>query len=142
MKMWSGIATIILTAGVSIQPAFSQDMNRDQQRVHQEDQPPSKQVKQNQDRKQVYGSDLMTEQERNEHQEKLRNMESGKEREAYRAQHHEEMQQRAREQGVELPDDVPRINQGKDKGQGAGYNNAAPAMRGRHGGGSGGGKGK
>ncbi len=141
MKIWSCIATVILAGGVSVQPAFSQDQARDQQRVHQDAAQQGGQTKQAQNRNQVYGSELMTEQERNEHQEKLRNMKSEQEREAYRAEHHEEMQQRATKQGVALPDDVPRATQGKGKGQGAGYNNGS-GMGGGRSGGSGGGKGK
>ncbi len=84
---------------------------------------------------QVYGAELMTEQERNEHREKMRSMKTEEERNAYRAQHHEEMQQRARERGLTLPDEPPGQGQGKGRGYGSDKPCAGPC------GGKGGGKG-
>ena len=79
----------------------------------------------------VYGRELMTEQEMPEHRERMRSFESEAEREKYRTEHHKRMQERAREQGVELPDEPgPRgkgmgygqnQGQGKSQGQGKGY---------------------
>ena len=73
----------------------------------------------------VYGYQLMTEQERAEHRTKMRSFNTDAEREAYRRQHHEMMQERARAQGVTLPDEpMPRgqgRGMGKGQGQGQGY---------------------
>lgn len=66
----------------------------------------------------VYGSQLMTNQERIEHRNKLRAAKTDEEREQVRLQHHEQMQLRAKEQGVTLPDTPPA--QGGRQGRGMG----------------------
>ena len=66
----------------------------------------------------MYGYQLMTEQERAEHRAKMRSFNTEAEREAYRRQHHEMMQERARTQGVTLPDEPMQRGQGRGKGQG------------------------
>ena len=73
----------------------------------------------------VYGSQLMTEQERNEHRQRMRNARNEQEREKIRNEHHQRMKVRAREQGIELPDQPPArggygAGQGKGMGPGAG----------------------
>lgn len=55
----------------------------------------------------VYGWQLMTPEERTAYQAKMRAAKTAKERAAIRAEHHKEMQQRAKEQGVTLPDEPP-----------------------------------
>lgn len=55
----------------------------------------------------VYGSQLMTRAERIEHRNKMRSLKTPEEREAYRAEHHRQMQERAKERGVTLPDAPP-----------------------------------
>ena len=65
---------------------------------------------------QVYGYQLMTEQERIEHQNKMRSLRTAEERERYRQEHHKKMQERAKQQGLSLPDQ-PRMQGG---GMGAG----------------------
>lgn len=55
----------------------------------------------------VYGWQLMSEQERAEYRTKMQNMKTEEERNKYRYEHHQEMQQRAKQQGVTLPD-MPR----------------------------------
>lgn len=77
----------------------------------------------------IYGSQLMTEQERLEYQERMRAATTAQEREQISLEHHARMQDRAREMGVELPDEPPAIGMG---GQG---------MRPRQGMGQGGGMG-
>ncbi|MCW9025272.1 MAG: hypothetical protein OQK73_11435 [Gammaproteobacteria bacterium] len=67
---------------------------------------------------QVYGWQLMTQQERAEHRQKMQSMNTFEEREAYRLEHHNMMQERAREQGITLPD-AP-MQQGKGMGPGGG----------------------
>jgi len=53
---------------------------------------------------QVRGRDLMAPAERAEHRKRMRSMKTEEERRAYQQQHHEKMQQRAKEQGLTLPD--------------------------------------
>jgi hypothetical protein len=52
----------------------------------------------------IYGSQLMTDQERTEYREKIRTAASEDEREVIRRQHHQLMQERARTQGITLPE--------------------------------------
>jgi len=68
----------------------------------------------------VYGYELMTEQERAEHRATMRSFNTEAEREAYRRQHHEMMQERAKAQGVTLPDEPMPRGQGRGMGQGQG----------------------
>ena len=82
---------------------------------------------------QVYGSQLMTQQERMEHRSKMQSMKTMEERERYRMEHHNMMQERAKEQGVTLPDGPPMGNRGMGGGSG---------MGGGMGGGQGGGMGR
>ena len=83
---------------------------------------------------QVYGSQLMTEQERNEYHTKMQNMKTAEEREQYRMEHHKMMQERAKAQGVTLPD-TPPSGTGMGTGTGGGMHQGM-------GQGTGGGKGK
>ena len=77
---------------------------------------------------QVYGSQLMTQQERLEYRQRLQNAKTVEERERIRAEHHRSLQERAREQGVTLPERPPvqgmhqgsRMGFGPGKGQGGG----------------------
>ena len=68
----------------------------------------------------VYGSQLMTNQERMEHRNKLRAAKTAEEREQIRLQHHEQMQLRAKEKGVTLPDMPPAQGGGMGPGGGMG----------------------
>ncbi len=60
-----------------------------------------------QEQKQVYGSQLMTQQERLEYRDRMQNATTAGEREQIRKEHHEQMQERAKERGVTLPDSPP-----------------------------------
>ena len=73
---------------------------------------------QNQAQEQVYGSQLMTPQERTEYQAKMRAAKTNEEREQIRAQHHEEMQERAKQRGMTLPDEPPARGMGGGMGPG------------------------
>ena len=64
----------------------------------------------------IYGSQLMTKQERIEHRNKLRAAKTVEERDQVRLQHHEQMQLRAKEKGVTLPDAPPAIGSGQGRG--------------------------
>lgn len=68
----------------------------------------------------IYGSQLMTEQERAEHRAKMQSFQTEQEREAYRQQHHKMMQERARAQGINLPDEPMPRGQGRGMGPGMG----------------------
>ena len=78
------------------------------------------------DRDQIYGSQLMTVSERNAYRSQMRALKTQQERDALRAQHHEQMQKRAAERGVTLPDTPP---QGAGPGQGGRGNGAAVQQR-------------
>ena len=64
----------------------------------------------------IYGSQLMTKQERIEHLNKLRAAKTVEERDQVRLQHHEQMQLRAKEKGVTLPDAPPAMGGGQGRG--------------------------
>ncbi|MEJ2525904.1 MAG: hypothetical protein P8Y73_10095 [Desulfuromonadales bacterium] len=68
----------------------------------------------------IYGSQMMTEQERLELRERMRAAETNEERERIRLEHHERMQERAKEQGLRLPDMPPEHGGGMGKGMGGG----------------------
>lgn len=67
----------------------------------------------------MYGHQLMTEQERAEQMARMRAVATEEEREQIRAEHHEQMQERARQQGIDLPD-VPMARGGMGPGAGRG----------------------
>ena len=74
------------------------------------------------DRSQIYGSQLMTPAERRAYRDQMRSLKTAQEREALRKQHHEQMQKRAAERGMRLPDMPP--GQGAGMGPGAGMRQA------------------
>jgi hypothetical protein len=88
----------------------------------------------------IYGRDLMTDEERTEYRERMRSAGSAEERERLRREHHERMSARARERGVELPEEPPA---GRGPGMGRGMGGPGGGMGGPGGGmgGSGGGRG-
>ena len=74
---------------------------------------------------QVYGWQLMSEQERNEHRAKMQSMKTAQERERYRMEHHKMMQERAKAQGVTLPDMPAQGGKGMGSGTGMGQGGGA-----------------
>lgn len=98
-------------------------------------QPQQRQQTQEQAQERIYGSQLMTDQERNEYRNRMRAATTEQERVQLRAEHHRQMQQRAKERGVTLPDDPP-AQRGYQGGPGPG-----PGYGGGMGGGSGKGSG-
>jgi hypothetical protein len=66
----------------------------------------------------IYGSQLMTRQERIEYRNQMRAMKTQEERNAFRLEHHKQMQERARERGVTLPDTPPAAGGGMGPGGG------------------------
>lgn len=65
----------------------------------------------------------MTPQERNEYRERRRAAKTTQEREQIRAEHHERMKERAKEQGLTLPDEPPARGGGIGPGGGMGPGN-------------------
>lgn len=84
---------------------------------------------------QIYGSQLMTQQERNEYRTKMRAAKTAEEREQIRKEHHERMKERAKAQGLTLPDEPPA----RGGGVGSGGGGIGPGGGGR---GPGGGRGR
>lgn len=79
----------------------------------------------------IYGSHMMTPEERLEYRNKMRSLKTPEERQALRLEHHKEMQARARERGITLPDTPPAgrrpmmrgqrgMGPGMDRGMGSG----------------------
>lgn len=60
-----------------------------------------------QEQEQVYGSQIMTQQERIEFRARMSAATTAEEREQIRKEHHDQMQARAKERGVTLPDSPP-----------------------------------
>ncbi|MBK7423536.1 MAG: hypothetical protein IPJ48_10780 [Propionivibrio sp.] len=87
----------------------------------------------------VYGSQMMTNQERMEQRTKMNAAKTTQEREQVRLDHHEQMQLRAKERGVALPDTPPVQGGGMRQGSGAGGGMGGGMGSG---GGMGGGKGR
>lgn len=78
----------------------------------------------------VYGAHLMTERERDEHRAQMRAAASESDRERIRAMHHEQMQRRAKERGMMLPDAPPARGPGKGPGPGGGMGPGSAARQG------------
>lgn len=75
---------------------------------------------QTQKQERAFGWELMTEQERSEHRAHMRSLKTEQEREQYRLEHHKKMQERAKKQGVTLPDESMPRGMGKGRGMGGG----------------------
>jgi len=96
-----------------------------------------------QDREQVQtqqtvGRAIMTDEERNAQRAKMRSSTTREERKKIRAEHHKKMKERAKEQGVTIPDNPPERGQGGGQGGGMGGGQGG-GMGGGQGGGMGGG---
>lgn len=76
-------------------------------------------------KEQVYGSQLMTQEERSAYRMKMRSAKNQDEREQIRLEHHKQMQERAKEKGVTLPEDPPA----RGGGMGPGGGGMGPGMR-------------
>ena len=105
-----GVAISCLGISVSAGALASDQENIQQQQVQEKVQ----------QQEQVYGWQLMTPEEREQHRAKMRSFKTEEEREQYRLEHHKEMQERARERGVTIPD-MPPESLGKGMGPGGGY---------------------
>lgn len=98
------LAVALLTALAA--PVLAQEQTRTEQQT------------QTRTQEQVYGSQLMTQQERNEYSARMRAAKTEQERERIRAEHHKQMQVRAKERGVTLPDEPPARGGGMGPGGG------------------------
>jgi hypothetical protein len=87
------------------------------------------------DQEQIYGNQLMTQQEKDDYRAKMGAAKSGEEQEQIRKQHHEQMQERAKAQGMSLPD----MPQSRGAGMGPSGSSMGTGSRGGSGGGMGGG---
>jgi hypothetical protein len=73
-----------------------------------------------QDQQKAYGWQLMTPEELATHRAKMRSFTTQEEREKYRMEHHKLMQERAKAQGVTLPDEPAPFGMGPGRGMGPG----------------------
>ena len=107
MIVWA-IGALALMAGAPLQAADTGAAT-----------PPAQQKQTARDR--IYGSQLMTPQERDDYRAKMRAAKTQQERDQIRAEHHKEMQARAKETGITLPDEpIPRGGRRMGRGIGAG----------------------
>ena len=109
-------STLILPIGIVSAADQERKQEQDTQKTQQQDQA----QKQDQEQKMIYGWELMSVKEREEHQAKMRTLKTEEERTAYREEHHKQMQQRAKEQGVTIPEVPAQRGSGAGAGQGAG----------------------
>ncbi|WAL84049.1 hypothetical protein OYT13_06285 [Pandoraea sp. XJJ-1] len=108
------------TVGVAVAQDQTKDQLRDKDQLQDRDRLKDKDLLQDrtrdrtqtQSRDTIYGSQLMTPSERNEYRAKMRAAKTVREREALRLEHHRQMQERARERGVTLPDMPPARGSG------------------------------
>jgi len=73
-----------------------------------------------QEQEHIYGSQMMTEQERNEYRSRMQAAKTNEEREQIRMEHHERMRERAKSQGLSMPDSPPSKGYGMGSGMGGG----------------------
>ena len=83
----------------------AQPLPRDQTQPQQPGAPRGRASQRSQDR--IYGSQLMTPDERQQYRQKMHSAKTPKERDELRRQHHAQMQERAKERGVSLPEQPP-----------------------------------
>ncbi|WP_027714295.1 hypothetical protein [Desulfuromonas sp. TF] len=69
---------------------------------------------------QIYGSQLMTPEERTDFSARMRAATTEEERERIRREHHEQMKERAKQQGITLPEEPPERGMGRGMGPGGG----------------------
>jgi hypothetical protein len=68
----------------------------------------------------IYGRQLMTNDEMAEYHAKMQSLKTPEEREEYQLEHHQQMQTRAHEKGLTLPDESPAMGKGMGQGTGMG----------------------
>ena len=114
MKIRTVLTSVI--AGLMLFP-ISALIAADKEKEKEQTQVQTKEPVQEQD-KMIYGWQLMSTEERAQHRAKMQSLNTEQERQAYRAEHHKQMQARAKEQGVTIPDE-PRSGSGFGPGPGA-----------------------
>ena len=112
-------AAVVLLAVAAAPGALAQNQTRDQLKNGTGDQTPDRLRDQDRLRDTIYGSQLMTQQERAAYQARMRTLKTEREHEAYRLEHHKKMQERAKAQGVTLPEAPPNPRPGMGPGPGA-----------------------
>lgn len=106
LAAWMAAGLLLVGTGVGLAA--------DQQRSGQQAQ------LQTQEQEQIYGSQLMTPEQRAEYRARMGAAASDAEREKIRREHHEQMKERARNQGIILPDEPPGQGMGGGRGAGGG----------------------
>ncbi len=81
----------------------------------------------------VYGSQMMTQQERAEYRSKLNAAKTATQKEQIRNEHHQSMQERAKSQGLSLPDSPSMQKNNMRQGNGMGSGNDMKGMGSGHG---------
>lgn len=110
---------IALVCGMSMLSGFCLAADQEQSRDMVQTQDRDREMTQTQKQEPVYGSQLMTQKERIEYRNRLRAANTEQERQQIRMEHHRQMQERAREQGMVLPDEPPARGMGQgNMGQG------------------------
>jgi len=121
--IYAAVIAALLPGMAAVAMAADQDQTRDQDRLQTQDQTRDKDQLRTRDQtrdNQIYGSQLMTQQERNEYRARMRAAKTEQEREQIRNEHHKQMQVRAKERGVTLPDVPPPRGSGQGRGMGPG----------------------
>jgi len=72
------------------------------------------------EQEQIYGSQLMTPEERADFSARMRAATTEEERERIRREHHDQIKERAKQQGVTLPEEPPERGMGRGMGPGGG----------------------
>lgn len=73
-----------------------------------------------QEQEHIYGSQMMTERERNEYRARMQAAKTNEEREQIRMEHHERIRERAKSQGLTMPDTPPPRGGAMGGGMGGG----------------------
>lgn len=102
-----------LSVGAAL-PVTAQDQQQDRLQTQQQQQT------QAQTQERVYGWQLMSNEERQAYQAKMRSLQTPEEREQFRLEHHRQMQERAKQMGVQLPDEPMQPGTGRGMGPGGG----------------------
>jgi uncharacterized membrane protein YhiD involved in acid resistance len=97
-------SALLLASGAILAADKDQVKEKTQDKI--QDQTQDKTQLRDQDR--IYGSQLMTQEERLEYRNKMRNLKTQQEREAFQLEHHKQLQERAKEKGITLPEQPMR----------------------------------
>lgn len=114
------MCSALFATGAALAADQYQDRDKDQTRAQDKDQTQDKDQLRTQDKirdRDIYGHQLMTQQERNSFRQKMMSAKTMQEREQIRNEHHKMMQARAKEKGINLPDEPP-ANRGPGMGGG------------------------